>query len=165
LGRTSGCARIFHKLSALLQALQSYRRRVASVYRSVKPGELTTGVFGAPFHVSPKVDGELWFLVIDQGDAAFVSTNGKAISGDVPVLAEVRPAAQKVKGRAVIAGELFAASSGKGRPRVGDVAAALAGGAQAPVQRLGFMAFDLIEGVLPDSPLSSPYAQRLEAIS
>lgn len=149
----------------LMTSLLTYRRRVAGMYRSVKPGEITSGVFGAPFHVSPKVDGELWFLVLNEGDATLVSVNGKAISGDIPVLAEVRIAAQKVKGRAVIPGELFAASAGKGRPRVGDVAAALAGGAQAPVERLGFMAFDLIEGVLADAPLNSPYAQRLEAIS
>ena len=149
----------------LMTALMSYRRRVAGVYRSVKPGEITSGVLGAPFHVSPKVDGELWFLVLQEGEATLVSVNGKAISGDIPVLAEVRAAAQKVKGRAVIPGELFAASAGKGRPRVGDVAAALAGGAQAPVERLGFMAFDLIEGVLADAPLNSPYAQRLEGIS
>jgi hypothetical protein len=150
---------------ALMTSLVTYRRRVAGMYRSVKPGEITTGVLGAPFHVSPKVDGELWFLVLHDGDANLVSVNGKAISGDIPVLTEVRPAAQKVKGRVVIPGELFAASSGKGRPRVGDVAAALAGGAQAPVERLGFMAFDLIEGVLADSPLNSPYAQRLDAIA
>lgn len=151
--------------ASLVTTLQAYRRRVAGVYRSVKPGEITTGVLGAPFHVSPKVDGELWFLVLEQGQAQLVTANGKAISGDVPVLAEVRSAAQKLQGRVVIAGELFAASAGKGRPRVGDVAAALAGGAQAPVERLGFMAFDLVEGMLPDSPLGSPYQQRLDAIA
>jgi len=135
------------------------------MYRSVKPGEIFMGVMGAPFHVSPKVDGELWFLIVDQGDVALVSANGKALSGDIPVLAEIRAAAKTVKGRLVIAGELFAASSGKGRPRVGDVAAALAGGAQAPVEKLGFLAFDLIEGILADAPLNCPYAQRLSAIS
>lgn len=150
---------------ALLTALISYRRRVAGMYRSVKPGEITSGVFGAPFHVSPKVDGELWFLVVEKGEAALITANGKAISGDVPLLMEIRPAVQKLSGRVVIAGELFAASSGKGRPRVGDVASALAGGAQAPVERLGFLAFDLVEGVLADAPLSCPYAQRLDAIS
>jgi hypothetical protein len=149
----------------LLTTLQNYRRRVASVYRSVKPAEITSAVFGGPFYVSPKVDGELWFLVISDGDLALVSTNGKAITGDVPVLVEARSAVKSVAGRAVIAGELFAASAGKGRPRVGDVASALAGGAQATVERLGFVAFDLIEGIVDGPGLSVPYAQRLDAIS
>ena len=151
---------------ALVSALSTYRKRIAGAYRSVKPGDMASGVLGGPFHVSPKVDGELWFLVIDQGDAVLVTANGKAISGDVPVLAEVRAHATKaVSGRAVIAGELFAASAGKGRPRVGDVAASLAGGAKAPVERLGFLAFDLVEGMLADAPLAAPYTQRLDAIA
>lgn len=149
----------------LMAALQTYRRRVTGAYRSVKPGEIATAVFGGPFHVSPKVDGELWFLVLDAGKATLVSNNGKAISGDIPVLEEVRASAGKVVDRVVIAGELFAASTGSGRPRVGDVASALAGGAKAPVERLGFVAFDLIEGLLPDAPQFATYAQRLDAIS
>ena len=149
----------------LMAAMLSYRRRVAGAYRSVKPGEITTGVLGAPFHVSPKVDGELWFLVLGQGQATLVSVNGKAISGDVPLLTEVRKTTQTLNGRVVIAGELFAVSSGKGRPRVGDVSAALAGGAQAAVEKLGFLAFDLIEGVIAEGPLNCPYAQRLEAVA
>lgn len=149
----------------LLAALQGYRRRIASVYRSVKPGEMAVGVLGAPFHVSPKVDGELWFLVLQDCRAVLVSGTGKAISGDVPVLTEAATAAAKTQQRVVVAGELFAASAGKGRPRVGDVASALAGGAQAGVERLGFMAFDLVEGLLPEEPLSLPYARRLEAVT
>ena len=149
----------------LLANIQAYRRRVASAYRSVKPTELSIGIIGAPFHVSPKVDGELWFMVLEAGDVTLASANGKAITGDIPFLAEAKAAAAKVTTRAVIAGELFAASSGKGRPRVGDVASALAGGEKAPVERLGFMAFDLVEGLLPDAPQQLPYAQRLEAIA
>lgn len=151
--------------SALIASIQSYRRRVTGAYRSVKPTELTTGIIGAPFHVSPKVDGELWFLVLEAGETTLVSTNAKAITGDIPLLVEVKAAATQISGRVVLAGELFAASSGKGRPRVGDVASALAGGAQAPVERLGFMAFDLLEGLLPEAPQQLPYAQRLDAIA
>ena len=64
----------------LMTALLSYRKRIAGVYRSVKPGEITTGVLGAPFHVSPKVDGELWFLVLVQGQATLVSVNASTAS-------------------------------------------------------------------------------------
>ena len=149
----------------LIASIHAYRRRIASAYRSVKPTELSTGIIGAPFHVSPKVDGELWFMVLEAGEVTLVSNNGKAITGDIPLLTEAKAAAAKVTARAVIAGELFAASSGKGRPRVGDVASALAGGEKAPVERLGFMAFDLVEGLLPDAPQQLPYAQRLEAIT
>lgn len=153
------------KDETLIQNIQAYRRRVVGSYRSVKPNELATAIFGGPFHVSPKVDGELWFLVLEDGSATLVSTNGKAISGDIPLLVEAQAAAGKLAGRAVLAGELFAASTGKGRPRVGDVASALAGGAEAQVERLGFVAFDLVEGVLPDAPQFAPYEQRLAAIS
>ena len=105
-----------------MAALQSYRRRVASMYRSLKPEEITTGAFGGPFHVSPKVDGELWFLVLEpeRGRSGQQPTarhrGGRAAADRSP-----RGRAQK-SARVVIAGELFAVSSGKGRPRVGDVA-------------------------------------------
>jgi ATP-dependent DNA ligase len=138
---------------------------VVGAYRSVKPNELTTAIFGGPFHVSPKVDGELWFLILEDSAATLISSNGKAITGDIPLLVEARTAAAKVSGRAILAGELFAASSGKGRPRVGDVASALAGGIDAQVDRLGFVAFDLVEGVLADAPQFAAYSQRLDAIS
>lgn len=149
----------------LISSVQAYRRRVASSYRSVKPTEMSTGVLGAPFHVSPKVDGELWFLVLETGSATLVSSHGKAIAGDIPLLTEVTTVTSKVTGRVVIAGELFAASSGKGRPRVGDVASALAGGADAQVERLGFLAFDLLVGLMNESPQIQPYALRLEALT
>ncbi len=45
------------------------------------------------------------------------------------------------------------------------MAAALAGGAQAAVERLGSMAFVLVEGLLSEAPLTPPYAKRLEAVS
>lgn len=151
--------------AALAATLAAYRRRVAGAYRSVKPAEVSEAVLGGPFHVSPKVDGELWFLVIEGADAWLVSANGKAISGGVPLLDEVRGVAGRCRTRVVIAGELFAVPVAKGRPRVGDVASALAGGASAAVERLGFMAFDLVEGLLADAPPACPYAQRLDALS
>ena len=149
----------------LMASVHSYRRRVASAYRSIKPEEIATSIFGAPFMVSPKVDGELWFLVLDTDSATLISSNGKAIAGEIPVLLEGKAATAKLKERVVIAGELFAASSGKGRPRVGDVASALAGGAEATVERLGFMAFDLLLGLLTVPPQQAAYAQRFDAIA
>lgn len=149
----------------LVQTIQAYRRRVVGSYRSVKPEELNSAIFGGPFLVSPKVDGELWFLVLEEGTATLVTNHGKALSGAIPLLDEARQMAGCLTGRAVIAGELFAASSGKGRPRVGDVAKALAGGTDAPVERLGFMAFDLVEGLASDPAQSMLYPQRIAALN
>ena len=156
--------------AGLMASLHAYRRRVVGAYRAVKPDELGTAIVGGPFHVSPKVDGELWFLVLDSGLATLVGSNGRAISGDIPLLAEARGlAGQAPAGRVVLAGELFAASASKGRPRVGDVASALGGAAQAPVERLGFMAFDLVEGLMGDgaagSPQFTPYGLRLDLMA
>ena len=74
----------------LMASVQSYRRRIASGYRSVKPDEIGTGIFGAPFLVSPKIDGELWFLKLEEGSASLISSNGKAIVGDVQCLLKQR---------------------------------------------------------------------------
>ena len=60
---------------------------------------------------------------------------------------------------------MFAASTGKDRPRVGDVASTMAGGASAKVERLGFMAFDLVQGLLSDAPQQFAYSERLDAIT
>ena len=99
-----------------------------------------------PFHVSPKVDGELWFLILDEGNVILASPRGAVIFGDIPVLLEACKAAKNIKGQLILAGELFAAAkSGTDRPRVGDVATALSGGAKAPVERLGIMIFDIVQ--------------------
>ena len=70
----------------LMASVQTYRRRVASAYRSVKPDEIGTSIFGAPFLVSPKVDGELWFLVCVQSQAILVNPRGRTIAGKLPLL-------------------------------------------------------------------------------
>ena len=103
---------------------------------------------------------EQLLLQIWEGSAALISSNGKAIVGDVPILIEAKEVAAKLQGLTLIAGELFAASSGKDRPRVGDVASAMAGGASAKVERLGFMAFDLVQGLLSDAPTVALYARH-----
>ena len=134
------------KDSELAGLLMRYRRSVASAYSSVSPDEISSSFTAGPFHVSPKVDGELWFLILDDGDVCLTSPRGAVIFGDIPVLVEAGKAAKKVKGRVILAGELFAAAkSGDDRPRVGNVATALGGGAKAPVERLGLMTFDLVQ--------------------
>lgn len=127
--------------------LMRYRRSVASAYTSVSPDDIgMTFSSSGSSHVSPKIDGELWFLVLGDDDPFLVSPRGAVIRGEILVIDEAKSAYKIVKGKTVIAGELFAAAkSGDDRPRVSGVAAALGGGVKAPVERLSFMAFDLVQ--------------------
>jgi len=150
---------------ALMECLQQYRRRVIGSYRSVRPTELTAAITGGPYLVSPKIDGELWFLVLEKNGPYLVSPTGRAIAGAIPLLEEVAPIAALASDPVVVVGELFAASSSKLRPRVGDVAAALSGGLSAPVERLGFAAFDLAATSEADKVHSATYSERLERIA
>ena len=132
--------------SNLAGLLMRYRRNVASAYSSVSPEKISSVFTVGPFHISPKIDGELWFLIFDKGDVFLASSAGAVIFGDIPILLEASKVAKNVEGRVILAGELFAAAkSGNDRPRVGNVATALGGGANAPVERLGMMIFDLVQ--------------------
>jgi hypothetical protein len=148
----------------LAKLVGSYKRTIASRYRSLGPDELDELPPGGLF-VSPKIDGELWFLVVEGDEIALVAPNGKVLTGDVPVLVEARKLTlPRAKGRLVLAGELFAVRKG-GRPRVGDLAKAMGGGASADVERIGFHAFDLLTGGDATNPGPMPeYGDRLEAL-
>jgi len=132
--------------SELALRFAGYKRSVAGRYRSIAPEDVERVLAPGPMHVSTKIDGELWFLVLDGGDAALVSHNGKVLAGAVPLLDEARKTAlPRVTRRTILAGELFAVSKGT-RPRVGDVAQSMSGEENAAVARLGFHAFDLMDG-------------------
>jgi len=144
----------------LMSVIRHYRRTVASRYRSLSSDEFSELPPGL-MHCSPKVDGELWFLVKVDKEAALVSTNGRVIIGDVPLLTEAQQTfATKAKAGTILAGELFALS-GQGRPRVGGVAQALA--VDSDGARLGFQAFDLVAS---DGRAEPPeqYADRLAEV-
>ena len=142
-------------LSQRLAILTHYRRTVAKRYRSLINSELSLIPEGA-LHVSPKVDGELWFIDAHQGQVTLKQHNGRVLDGDIALLSELRATLGSGLQDTVIAGELFALG-GEGRPRVGDVAHAL--GADGDPKRLGFLAFDLVrdEGAAP----AEDYAERL----
>jgi len=152
--------------SELKAMVAGYKRVVASRYRGLTPEDLDLYTPPGDLHVSPKVDGELWFLVLDEDtmDAALVNPKGRVLHGDIPVLKEARSALSRCQGRTVVAGELFAVNKQR-RPRVRDVGAALGGEANAEVGKLGFMAFDLLRGGDSDAqmPLET-YAEKLEVI-
>ncbi len=149
----------------LVAMLRGYKRGVAGRYRALVKDELLTSLPPGPLHVSPKVDGELWFLVYDGGAAFLASPTGRVVSGDLPVLDEARAAASRAHSRTVVAGELFAART-SGRPRVGDLANAMGGEAQAAVERMAFVAFDSLHGGAADGPERTPvYADRHASLS
>ena len=119
-----------------------YKRSVASRYRALTPDELEQ-LPGGPLHVSPKIDGELWMMVLDGDEVYLVSPRHRVLYGDIPFIEEAkRTILPRCKGRTILAGELFALRK-EGRPRVGDVGSALHGG---EVARLGFFVFDLMKG-------------------
>jgi len=144
----------------LVAMLRGYKRSVAGRYRALVKDELLTSLPPGPLRVSPKVDGELWFLVFDGSVAFLASPTGRVVSGDVPVLDEARAATSRAHTRTVIAGELYAARP-SGRPRVGDLANAMGGEDKAAVERMAFVAFDTLQGGAADGPELTPvYAER-----
>lgn len=144
----------------LIKMTAGYKRTVASRYRSVTPDELDVLPTG-PLMVSPKVDGELWFLIVDGTDVVVTNPRGRILHGGLPFLKEAaKTIVPRAEGRTVVAGELFAARKG-GRPRVGDLAAAIGAG---EVERLGFMGFDLLLGGDAEGAVSQDYAERLQVL-
>lgn len=132
--------------AALASLAAGYKRGVARRYQSLMPEELEATLPRGPLQVSPKIDGELWHLLLDGSDCVLISPTGRVLWGDIPVLREAKKVAlPRVAVRTMIAGELFAARK-KGRPRVDDLAAAMGGEASADVSRLAFSAFDVVAG-------------------
>lgn len=147
----------------LAAMVRGYKRTVASRYRALLEEEVE-GIATVPYLVSPKIDGELWFMILDDGEAFLASPTGRVVSGDLPVLKEAKAAAGRAHPRTVIAGELFALQK-SGRPRCGDLAAAMGGEAKAETGRIAFAAFDSVTGGHTESPVSMPeYAERLESL-
>ena len=148
----------------LAAMVRNYKRSVAGRYRALVQDELLTAIPHGPLQVSPKIDGEMWFLVLDGKEAFFASPTGRVISGDVPALREAAAATASAHARTVIAGELFAARK-SGRPRVGDLAAAMGGEAKAEVERIAFAAFDTLTGGHREAPERTPiYTDRLASL-
>ncbi|MCB9524903.1 MAG: hypothetical protein H6702_16205 [Myxococcales bacterium] len=133
----------------LARRFKTYKRAIASRYRALTPDEIAQYAPPGPLLASPKVDGEMWFLVLEGGDAWLANPGGRVIYGAVPVLEEARkllgPRVTTEEDRTIIAGELFAIRKGA-RPRHDDLAKALGGEAAAETARVGFFGFDLVWG-------------------
>ncbi|MCA9705279.1 MAG: ATP-dependent DNA ligase [Myxococcales bacterium] len=148
--------------AALASAISRYKRGVASRYTALVPDEVGARLPPGPYFVSPKIDGEQWCLVFDEGDVFFANPNGRVLAGDIPVLAEARKLASRTVGTTVVAGELYATRD-SGRSRHGDLAAALGTDTGTTgVERVGFQAFDVVWGGDADArmPLGD-YQSRL----
>lgn len=133
-----------------------YKKGVASRYRAIGPGEIGSIPRGRCF-ASPKIDGELWFAELADGRATLFTRNDRRIANS-PAVTALTAAAGRARARMVIAGELHA-RDGSPRPRVGDVAMALAAGKH---ERLAFRAFDVVE--FGDGPPPVAYEDRLAAL-
>jgi hypothetical protein len=153
----------------LASRLKNYKRSVASRYRALNGAEIEEYGPPGPLLCSPKIDGELWFLIFEGGECWLSNPGGRTVYGDVPVLIEARknvgPRVSTAEPRTIIAGELFAIRKGA-RPRHDDLAAAMGGEASAEVARMGFMAFDLVWGgdTTAVGPFES-YGDKLEVLN
>ena len=134
---------------ALLGTLARYRRSVASSYSPIGLDDLSS-VFAAAgkgeVFLSEKLDGELWFLVLQDKEAFLANSRGRVIHGKLPFLTKAQGIAKKTGDQlAIFAGEFYATSAaGKDRPRAADLSAALAGG-KGKVDHLYFAVFDIVE--------------------
>lgn len=129
-----------------MSAIRAWRRAGAAHWRSVVPADLGRWLPTGTSYASPKVDGELWFLVLEPQQAPLlVSSDGRGLSG-LPLLAEA--AKLSVESRVILAGELYVATS-QGRPKAQALAEVLEGGAAAATGKLGFVAFDWIADAAP----------------
>ncbi len=147
----------------LLARLRRYKRQVAKRYRVVEPEVVERLLPDEPMFVSPKLDGELWFLVYapppNGAGVALVAYNGRVLTG-VTTLDGV---AQKLANAPslVIAGELYAPPATGERARNHHTGAALSEPKLEPT--LYFRAFDLVEEGGQDAAVRT-YESRLASL-
>ena len=126
---------------SLLSQLMSYKARVAGSYRAILAEDISTISSGE--WLSPKIDGELWFLCFEHQKVLLSNYRGTTITGDIPILNDASGCAKNFDGKLVIAGELHTIVDGR-RCRVGDLASILGGQLEAPIGLIIFSAFDLL---------------------
>jgi len=75
------------RLSSLLA---NYHRTVAHNYKPIAPSDVGQRLPSGTLMVSPKIDGQLWYLMFDGDDPVLVSPRRRVIRGDIPLLNEYR---------------------------------------------------------------------------
>lgn len=143
--------------AVLLDLLAGYKRRVSGNYRPLPSTDIEQLSAGRMW-VSSKLDGELWFLVMQQDELLLTNAKGEVIAGNVPVLAQ----AQHLDEGTVIAGELHARVEGR-RARVGDLAFAMAREDGSDAEAVLFSAFDLLRDHSGEP--EAAYEQRLKRLN
>lgn len=146
----------------------NYKRGVASRYIAATGDEIGDLVPRGELYVSKKVDGQLWYAVLDPEDCFIASPKGKVISGDHPLIAELEQLRAGRSERVIVAGELYAVSD-SGRTRCGDIAKAMGGGKKAAVDAMRFVGFDYLSAIETDDTNDNPFAygpryERLQAL-
>ena len=76
--------------ATLSTLLSNYKKTVASNYRSILSEEANVSLPPGKLVVSPKIDGQLWYLMSDDGDPVLISPTGRVIAGDLPLLTEYK---------------------------------------------------------------------------
>ncbi len=142
----------------LFNSIVSYRKVVATNYVLTSPDEIERKL-GIPLLVSTKLDGELWFLLNDNG-WKLVSPTGRVISGEIEILQDATNS--KLDNSAIFAGELYVKA--EGRTRIADVSSALGSGEKANTSTLVFGIFDIVTSNTV-SAIGTPYSVRYEIIS
>jgi len=137
----------------LIDRLSGYKRRIAGNYRPVTPEEIKQ-LPASNYLVSEKIDGELWFLVLDGKNSFFTNPSGKVIHGSLPQLEE----AASLPNGDILVGELHAVGDSE-RPRVGDLSSVLSEAGQARCTDLRFAVFDALPATINESPV--PYSEKL----
>jgi hypothetical protein len=143
----------------LLRRLRHYKRQVAKRYRILEPERVERVLTGGPYWVSPKHDGELWFLAKVGHEVALTTFNGRVLL-ETPLVKEAAAALADAPDL-LIAGELVGAGEGDDRARVYHVASALKD--ERLEATLSFVAFDLVDEAGQDR-LGAPYAERIERL-
>jgi len=86
----------------LTRTFDTYRSAVASRYLAVGSSDIPHRIGGGPYWVSPKLDGELWYLCRLEDETLLAAPNGRVISGGLDIL----KSAESLPKGTVLAGEL-----------------------------------------------------------
>jgi len=134
-----------------------YKNTVASRYRALKLDDFAQ-IPSGPCYVSPKIDGELWLAELQEGHINLFAKGGRIIS-DGPIYAALKSLAGSIDQSVIVAGELHSQGTAERRPRVGDVASAMANNDQS---NLRFTLFDVVAFDNQAPPVS--YGERLKLL-
>ena len=126
-----------------IQTAIDYKKNVAGKFVLVEGAKLKQRIDGEKFAVTRKIDGHMQVVFYVDGQVFMLNANGKQKAEHLKCL-DAFAEAVKAAGlkQAIIAAELYLPSEG-GRPRCGDVQAALANDAKR--DQLALAPFDIIE--------------------